>query len=239
MLQNTKLKKKNLKNIAIVPARIGSKRIKKKNIKLFFSKPIIKWTLDILKKSKIFDKIVLTSDSKKILKIGKSIGFDILIKRPKALADDFTGTKIVMQHAINFLEKDFLLNNVCCVYPCNPFIEAKYLKKALKYIMRDKNNYVFPITNYSHPIQRALRLNIQNNIVKFINNNSSKKRTQDLKVYFYDAGQFYFSSKNVWLYKIKPKLLGIPIPNWRVIDIDTHDDWKRAEILFNILRNKN
>ena len=224
--------KENIKNIAIVPARIGSKRIKNKNIKLFFSKPIIKWTLDILKKSNIFDKIILTSDSNKILKIGKLAGFDILIKRPKELGKDFVSTKAVMKHAIHFLEENFLLKNVCCVYPCNPFILIKDLKTALRYILTDGTSYVFPITNYSHPIDRALKFNTQNNMIKFINKKSIKKRTQDLKTYYFDTGQFYFSSKKVWLSKIKPKLIGLPIPNWRVVDIDTIDDWKRAELIF-------
>lgn len=228
--------KENIKNIAIVPARIGSKRIKNKNVKLFFSKPMIKWTFDILKKSNIFDKIVLTSDSEKILKIGKLAGFDILIKRPKVLANDFVGTTAVMNHAISFLEKNFSLKNVCCVYPCNPFIQIKDLKKALTYILADENSYIFPITNYSHPIQRALEFNINNKMIKFIDENSIKKRTQDLKTYYFDAGQFYFSSKRVWLSKIRPKLLGLPIPNWRVVDIDTIDDWKRAELVFKSLK---
>ena len=122
--------KKSL-NIAILPARIGSKRIKKKNIKFFNGKPILAWTFQILVKSKIFDKIIISSESDVVLKIAKKIGFREAIKRPKRLADNITVTKEVIKHAIKELEKKYDLDNICCVYPCNPFIKIKDLKKSL------------------------------------------------------------------------------------------------------------
>ena len=108
-------------NIAILPARIGSKRIKKKNIKFFNFKPILAWTFQILDKSNLFDKIVISTESNAVLKVAKKIGFKEFIKRPKRLADNTTVTQKVIKHAIKELEKKYEFDNVCCVYPCNPY----------------------------------------------------------------------------------------------------------------------
>jgi pseudaminic acid cytidylyltransferase len=222
-----------LENVAIIPARIGSKRIKKKNIKIFFGKPMLQWTYEIVKKSKIFDKIVLTSDSDQILNIGKKIGFDILIKRPKKLSNDYAGTVPVVKHSINYLMNQLIfVNKVCCVYPCNPFILDKDLKKANSLAKKNINNFIFPITNYSHPVERSLYFNSFNNKLIYLNKKFINVRTQDFKKTFYDAGQFYFASSKIWLDMKKSIYVGIPIPNWRVVDIDTIDDWKKAELIF-------
>lgn len=226
-----------LENVAIIPARIGSKRIKKKNIKMFYGKPMLQWTYEIIKKSKIFNKIVLTSDSDQILNIGKKIGFDILIKRPKKLSNDYVGTVPVVKHAINFLfNQSIAINKTCCVYPCNPFILNKDLKKANKLASKNINNFIFPITNHSHPIERSLYFNSFNSKITYVNKKFINVRTQDLKKTFYDVGQFYFASSKTWLDMKKLIYVGIPIPNWRVVDIDTPEDWKRAEILFKNLK---
>lgn len=226
-----------LENIAIIPARIGSKRIKKKNIKIFYGKPMLKWTYEIIKNSKIFSKIILTSDSNEILNLGKKIGFDILIKRPKRLSNDYVGTVPVIKHTINYLIKQSIpTNNVCCIYPCNPFILDKDLKKAINLANKNINNFIFPITNYSHPVEKSLYFNFSNNRLTYVNKKFINIRTQDLKKKFYDAGQFYFASSKTWLDMKKSVYVGIPIPNWRVADIDTPEDWKRAEILFKTLK---
>ena len=120
---------KKYKNVAIFPARYGSKRIKNKNIKLINHKPILKITFEIIKKSKLFDLIVLSSDSDRILKIGKKIGFDILSKRPKRISGDKVGTTKVIQYEIKKLKEKIIFENVCCIYPTGIFIEKKFLKK--------------------------------------------------------------------------------------------------------------
>jgi|TARA_B100000315_G_C14528985_1_gene565227 pseudaminic acid cytidylyltransferase len=222
-------------NIAIIPARIGSKRIKKKNIKLFNSRPIIEWTFKILKSSKLFNKIILTSDNTGILNLGKKLGFDILIKRPKYLADNFTGTEEVIKHSIDIIEQKQKINNVCCVYPCNPFIQIKDLKTAINKLKKKKNFYIFPVTNYSHPIERAYFLKNKNEI-KYLNSSFADTRTQDLIEKFYDTGQFYFASRNTWLNLKNAKKFGIKIPNWRVIDIDNQSDWEKAELMYKFFK---
>ena len=227
---------KKIRNIAIIPSRIGSKRIKKKNIKLFYSKPIIEWTFKILKKSNLFEKIIITSDDKKTLKIAKKIGFDIMLLRPNFLSNDKVGTARVIKHTIKHLDKICQFNNVCCVYPCNPFIQINDLKKSFLKLKKYKNSLIFPITNFSHPIERAYIQKNKNEII-FQNKNFYSKRTQDLEVKYYDAGQFYLASKKTWLNNKVPKKIGIKIPNWRVVDIDTLSDWRKAEILFRFIKD--
>ena len=224
-------------NVAIIPARMGSVRIKFKNIKKFNSKPMIEWAFRILKKSKIFNKVVLTSENDKILKLGKKLGFDVLIKRPLHLADNYTGTSEVIKHAIEKIDKLEKIDNICCVYPCNPFITIKDLKNSLKLLKNNKNLFVFPITNYSHPIERAYKIKNREEIT-FVNKDYSNTRTQDIQEKFYDAGQFYFATKKTWLNFERAKKAGLKIPNWRVVDIDNHKDWKRAEIMYKFLKNK-
>lgn len=227
-------------NIAVIPARYGSKRIKKKNIKIFYSKPMIYWVIKKIRESKLFNYICVSSDSDKILNIAKKYGVEILIKRPKSLSGDKISTKPVISHAINELnEMKIKFETICCIYPCNPFMLSEDLKKALNIYKKNKNKFVFPIVEYSHPIQRALRIN-KSFQVKSINYENANKRTQDLQKSYFDAGQFYFGSKYIWnsnkdLHNNGTTLI---IPSWRVIDIDNLNDWKRAELLFKILKAK-
>lgn len=225
--------------IAIIPARYNSKRIKKKNIKLFYSKPIIFWTIKKLIKSNFFDKIVVSSDSSLILALSKKFGANILIKRSKNLSGDKILTKDVILDSIKKLnKKNIYPKYVCCVYPCNPFLNIKDIKKAFLLLKNAKNKFIFPITKYSHPIQRALKLDKKLNISPFILSNINE-RTQDLKNFYYDAGQFYWGSVDLWNDKdsIHKFSKGLVIPSWRVVDIDTIDDWNRAELMYRSMNS--
>ena len=227
-------------NIAIIPARSGSKRIKDKNIKIFHGKPIILWTLDHLKKSKLFNKIILTTDSKKYLSILKKNGFDEIIIRPKKLSNDHAITQDVIRHSIKYLnKKKFYFENVCCVYPCNPFFTKKDLLQGLKNIENKKNLFSFPVTKYSHPIQRAFVIE-KNQKLKMIKKKFELIKTQNLSETFHDVGQFYWGKKKLWLSKkrIHTHAIGIKTPIWRSIDIDNLNDWKRAELTFRYFRKK-
>ena len=220
--------------IAIIPARFGSKRIKQKNIKSFYSKPMIVWTLEKLIKSNFFDKIIVTSDSKKILNIAKKNGADILINRPKKLSGDIVGTQPVISHALKQLKKN--QNNksyVCCIYPCNPFLNLNDVKSGFSKLKKNLSKFIFPVVEYPHPIQRALKLN-SNYFVNSVFKNNSNTRTQDLNKTYYDAGQFYWGTLSLWNKEkdIHQSGMCFPIPPWRVVDIDNLSDWKRAEILF-------
>ena len=224
-------------NIAIIPARHGSKRIKLKNIKIFYSKPIIFWTIKKLIKTKIFDLIVVTSDSSRILNISKKFGANVLIKRPKIISNDEAPTNKVIIHAIDYLKAQGINistnSSICCVYPCNPFILVKDLKKAFFFFKKDSSKFVLSVTEYSHPIQRALQLN-KNFLTKPFFKNNLNENTQNFRKSYFDAGQFCFGSENLWKTK-KNSFRGsrsIIIPSWRSVDIDDMSDWKRAEILF-------
>ena len=223
--------------IAIIPARYNRKRIKKKNIKLFYSKPIIFWTIKKLIKSNFFDKIVVSSDSSLILALSKKFGADILLKRSKNLSGDKILTKNVIIDSIKkLIKKNIYPKYICCVYPCNPFLNIRDIKKAFALLKNEKNKFIYPITKYSHPIQRALKLDKQLNISPFILRNINK-RTQDLQDSYYDVGQFYWGYVDSWNGKnsIHELSKGLVIPSWRSVDIDTTDDWHRAELMYRIM----
>jgi len=224
-------------NIAIIPARGGSKRIKNKNIKKFNKKPIIELTFKVLKKSKIFNLIILSSDSPRICKIGKKIGFDLVLLRNKNLAKDTTDTKSVIKQVIIDISKNIKVKNVCCVYPCNPFLQINDLKNCLKILKKNNSKFIFPVTNYAHPIDRAFRLN-KSDEVKFLKKKNANKNTQTFQESFHDAGQFYWGRKYTWLKNIflHTNGIGYKIPNFRVVDIDNLNDWKKAEIVYKELK---
>ena len=153
------------------------------------------------------------------------------------MADNYTPTKPVIEHAIRTLKKKFKIKYACCVYPCNPFLNSLDLKKSFKILKKNKNNFVFPITEYTHPIQRAFKLAKKNKLI-FFTKKHELTRTQDLVKSYHDVGQFYWGSVSNWLSKKKMHSngIGLPIPKWRVVDIDNLQDWKRAELLFKVLK---
>jgi len=224
--------------IAIIPARYSSKRIKRKNIKLFHSKPIIYWTIKKLIKSNIFDKIVVSSDSQLILDLSKKFGAQILIKRAKNLSGDKVTTREVILDTLKKLKKNNIHPKyICCVYPCNPLLYVRDIKNAYK-LLKKSNKYIFPVARFSHPIQRAFKLDKKLNISQFVLTNGNK-RTQDFKDSYYDAGQFYWGSVNMWASKVNihKSGKGLIIPSWRSVDIDNIDDWIRAELIYPLIKD--
>ncbi len=228
-------------NIAIIPARIGSKRIVKKNIKLFNGSPMISFVIKESLKSGLFDKIIVSTDSDEIKKISEQYGATCPFTRPKNISDDFTPTVPVIDHAIRFCEENFNWNidNVCCIYPCAPFLLKSDLEIGLKLLDGSTKDYVFPIAEFNSSIYRSLKIKEKNNLVSVFPENILE-RTQNLDKAYYDVGQFYWGRKSSWLKndKIHSSSEGIIIPSWRAVDIDTPDDWKRAELLFNLLEKE-
>ena len=220
--------------IAIIPARSGSKRIPKKNIKLFYNKPLISHVIKKAKVSNCFDKIVISSDCDKTLKISKKAGADILIKRPLKLSKDNVITREVVNHAIRYLEKlNFNFEYVCLIYPHGVLLDVKNLKLGLKKIRKLKHNFVFTITEYQYPIQRSLKMvkkKIKMNFPKYQESNSN-----NLDKSYHDAGQFYFGRKENFL-KNKPlfssKSFPIILKKSKAWDIDDLEDWEIAKRLF-------
>ena len=226
------------KVIAVIPAREGSKRIPGKNYKAFNGVPIIINTIKKLKKSKIFDKIIVSTNSNKISKIAKKYGAKVPFKRPKILSNGYASGTSVISHCIKFLmKKGYQFDYVCCVYAPNPFLKIDDLKKGYKKINSKKFDYVFAATPYHFPYFRSFTFTKKSG-VKMIFYKNYKKRSQDLDEILCDAGQFYWGKKRAWLQKkvIFAKNSDIVVvPKWRYQDIDTLDDWKRAEILSRVL----
>ena len=219
-------------NLAIIPARGGSKRIPKKNIKIFNGKPMIYWPIMALKKTKLFKKIIVSTDNDKIANIASSYGAVVPFKRPKELSDDHTVTSEVMDHAISFLKNNGEnYDNICCAYATNPFLKDKYLKKSYEIFINSRSKFLFSATEYNYPIQRSFYIRNKNRI-EMLDIENFNKRTQDLETLYHDAGQFYWSKSDSW--KNNPIIfsrISIPfvIPSFDVVDIDNIDDWKRAE----------
>ena len=228
-------------NIALIPARGGSKRIPKKNIKDFLGKPVISWVIRELIDSKVFDKIIVSTDDDDIAKISKKYGADRVIKRPVDLSDDLTTTVPVIAHSISVLNSEgYYPDYVCCAYPCAPLIYSADIIKSLK-ILKSKNiNYIYPVTEYTHPIQRALKFK-KNIELEFFFSEYELTRTQDLEKAYHDAGQFYWGKASSWVgqKRMHSNSIGMIIPNWRVVDIDTVDDWIKAEMIYKQLNKGN
>ena len=229
-------------NIAIIPARAGSKRIKNKNIKLFCGKPIIYYAIKAAKISKIFHKIIVSTDSLKIKKISEGYGAEVPFIRPASLSDDFTNTIDVVRHAIKMLShNDNKKLNICCIYPTSPLIKKKDLVNSYKKFSKKKYSFLFSASKFNYPVQRGFFLN-KKNYIGMINKKNYKKRSQDLKQIFHDAGQFYWATKKTWINKkivFDEKSSIFLLPRLRVQDIDTLEDWKIAEKLYKLNNEKN
>ena len=227
-------------NIAIIPARGGSKRIPRKNIKLFRDKPMIAWAIETAKKSNMFERIIVSSDDAEIIKISNQWGAETPFLRPKSLADDFTPTVPVIAHAIKECQRLGLkVDYACCIYPGVPFLEAEDLIRSYGRLIEGKVDFVYPVAEYSHPTQRAMR-QLSSGQMQFVDPSSEMTRTQDLETTFHDAGQFYWGKASAWLAnkKMHSDGVGMVIQNWRVVDIDTPEDWERAELLRKVIENE-
>ena len=229
-------------NIAIIPARGGSKRIPKKNIKNFCGYPMISYSIKAAQESKIFDRIIVSTDSNEIASIAKEHGADIPFLRPKDISDDFATTSDVMKHAINFLKEEYeLFNSVCCIYATAPLIQKDDLVKGFEVFNTKKWSYVFSATSFPFPIQRAIKKLSEGGIEMFQPSHFNT-RSQDLEEGYHDAGQFYFGSFEAWQNKeifFQRNSEIIILPRWRVQDIDTENDWKNAEKLFQLINGVN
>jgi len=225
-------------NIAIIPARGGSKRIPRKNIKLFFGKPMIAWSIEAAKASGCFDRIVVSTDDDEIAEIAKRYGAEVPFMRPAELSNDFAGTTPVVKHAIEtLLAQGGTLNDVCCIYATAPFVTAEDIRQSFEKLVANNCNYVFSATSFPFPIQRALKVSERGYVEMFQPENFAK-RSQDLEESFHDAGQFYWGTVKAWVDEsliFGHNSMAHILPRYRVQDIDTPEDWLRAEMLFKAL----
>ena len=226
-------------NIAIIPARIGSKRIPKKNIKNFLGKPVIWYSIKAALKTKIFRKVIVSTNSKDIASLSLKFGAEVPFYRSEALSNDFADTRSVIADAINRTKHLYNFTNVCCIYPSNPFVLYTDIIKGLKLLKKKEIKYVFASTSYNHNIYRSFTLD-HNFRPKMLFPLKFNKRTQDIKDTYHDVGQFYWQKKEDWFIKKNifnnKNSASVIIPKWRGIDIDTLDDWKLAEKMMKINR---
>ena len=227
--------------IAIIPARGGSKRIPRKNIREFCGKPMIAWSIDAARKSGCFDQIIVSTDDAEIAEISREYGAEVPFMRPAELSDDHTATIPVIAHALRWMEQNEVPAEIaCCIYATAPFIQPTDLQRGLEVLTQSGGDYAFSVTSYAFPIQRAIRITSENRVEMF-NPEYFETRSQDLEAAFHDAGQFYWGRASAWLDEkpiFSPDAAPVILPRSRVQDIDTFEDWERAEWLFKAMQEQ-
>ena len=228
------------KAVAIIPARGGSKRIPRKNIKDFFGKPLIAYSIQAALNSKLFDQIIVSTDDEEIAKIAKKYGAKVPFLRPKELSDDFTGTGAVVAHTLKFLQEHGYQYDYCCtIYATAPFLQSKYLIEGFEKLKESDAINSFSATSMPFPIQRTFKLT-QDGRCEMFTPEYYKTRSQDLEEAYQDAGQFYWTKLHKQSNAIMFANESIPIilPRYLVQDIDTLEDWTRAEYMFEALNRE-
>lgn len=226
-------------SLCIIPARSGSKRIPNKNILSFCGKPIIAWSIEIALASECFSNVVVSTDSSEIASIASLYGAEVPFIRPKNISDDHSTTEEVILHAMEwFSSRSHFFKHICCLYPTAPLARIDDLILAQEFLTLGKSTMVFPAVKFSFPPQRAIRID-SNGQSSAIYPQFEHSRSQDLEEYYHDAGQFYFGTSSRWsrarsLYNDSTPLL---IPPLHVQDIDTLDDWRKAEFLFHYINS--
>ncbi|WP_043360231.1 pseudaminic acid cytidylyltransferase [Methyloversatilis universalis] len=227
--------------LAVIPARGGSKRIPRKNIRLFGGKPMIAWSIEAAIASGCFDRVVVSTDDPEISAVAREWGGLVPFSRPAALADDHTGIMPVVRHAIEWhVDQGLNPEHVCCIYPTAPLLEPSVLTDAYERMVRSGSDFCFGVASYGHPIQRALRLDAKGGVSMF-STEHSLTRSQDLEPAFHDAGQFCWGTSAAFVDGRSPflqKSVAVVLPRHRVVDIDTPEDWLLAEALHMALALK-
>lgn len=225
--------------LAIIPARGGSKRIPRKNIKPFCGKPMIAWSIEAALQSACFDQVIVSTDDAEIAEVAHQWGATVPFMRPPELSDDHTGTIPVIRHAIEWFKiQGQSVEQACCLYATAPFVSAEDLRNGLDILQGNDCNYAFSVTSYPFPIQRAIRINGEGRVEMFSPEHFNT-RSQDLEEALHDAGQFYWGRADAWLQGkmiFSPESLPVLLPRHRVQDIDTPEDWTRAEWLFRAMQ---
>lgn len=227
--------------LAVIPARGGSKRIPRKNIKSFCGKPMIAWSIEAAQESACFDRIIVSTDDVEIADIARDCGAEVPFMRPAELSDDHTGTIPVIAHAIKQQQqREEAPTAVCCIYATAPFVRAEDLRHGLEVLEQNACDYAFSVTSFASPIQRAIRINKAGR-TEMIYPEHFNTRSQDLEEAYHDAGQFYWGRAAAWLAGTPVFSQGaIPIILSRscVQDVDTLEDWARAEWMFQAVNQQ-
>jgi N-acylneuraminate cytidylyltransferase len=229
-----------LNSIAIIPARGGSKRIPRKNLKPFDGVPMIARSIQTALDSGLFSRVVVSTDDEEIAELARTHGAQVPFMRPLALADDFTGTAAVIVHALQALaEQGSQFDYACCIYATAPLLQARYLRQGLDLLQQHQDkSFAFSVCDFGFPVQRALTVDDQGALTALYPE-FRNTRSQDLPAAYQDAGQFYWGRSSAWLngeVLYSPASLPVILPRYLVQDIDTPEDWKRAEYLYAALK---
>lgn len=223
-------------NVAIIPARGGSKRIPRKNIRPFHGKPIIAWSIEAAVTSGCFERVIVSTDDAEIAEVASEYGAGAPFLRPAAIADDFAPTAAVVKHALDWCADQGLNPDYgCCIYATAPFVEPEGIRCGLARLIASGADYALTVVAFPSPIQRAYR--IREGQLEMIDPGQYLARSQDLEATYHDAGQFYWGKADAWR-KERPIFANttpIILPPHRVQDIDTPDDWRRAEVMMDHL----
>ena len=227
--------------IAIIPARGGSKRIPRKNIRPFNGKPLIAYSIEAARNSGLFDHVIVTTDDEEIAAIARQYGAETPFVRPPELANDHATTVPVIRHAVQWVQQNMgSVEYACCIYATAPFIQASALRAAYDKLVQNKvTGYVFSATTFPFPIQRAFKVKEDGHVEMFHPENYNT-RSQDLEEAYQDAGQFYWGSAEAYLSDkifFSTDSMAYVLPRHMVQDIDTPEDWRRAELMYAALRS--
>lgn len=227
--------------VAIIPARSGSKRIPRKNIKEFCGKPMIAWSIEAALESGCFDRVIVSTDDEEIATVARQHGAETPFIRPAKLSDDYTGTIPVIRHAVEWLaDNGCAVSQACCIYATAPFVCPEDLKRGQQLLESEACSYAFSVTSYAFPIQRAIRITGGGRVAMF-NPEHFGTRSQDLEEAWHDAGQFYWGTAQAWTQErpiFSEDAAPVTLPRHRVQDIDTPEDWVRAEWLFKAMQEQ-
>lgn len=225
-------------NLAVIPARGGSKRIPRKNIRDFCGKPIIAYSIEAALATGLFDHVIVSTDDGQIAEVARQYGAEVPFIRPAALADDHAGTNVVVRHAIEWFQREGAeVTLACCIYATAPFVRVKYLQEGHDRLVTSNKFFAFSVTSFAFPIQRALRFTPAGGVEPMWLEHSLA-RSQDLEEAWHDAGQFYWGRAEAFLSDrpvFSAHSVPITLPRYLVQDIDTEEDWIRAEAMFRAL----
>jgi N-acylneuraminate cytidylyltransferase len=225
--------------VAIIPARGGSKRIPRKNIREFCGKPMIAWSIEAALSSGCFDRVIVSTDDDEIAEVAKKYGAEVPFVRSPELSDDHTGTIPVIRHAVDWLNQHgVLVEYACCIYATAPFIAVEDIQRGFRLMQQQSSDYAFSVTSYAFPIQRAICITPTDRIAMFSPEHFNT-RSQDLEEAWHDAGQFYWGTAEAWLQEralFSEQAIPVKLPRHRVQDIDTPEDWSRAEWMFKAMQ---
>lgn len=227
------------RRIAVIPARGGSKRIPRKNTRPFVGKPVIGYSIETAIKSGLFDRVIVSTDDNEIAHVARTFGAEVPFLRPTELADDFSGTNAVVKHCLQWLmeKEDYSVGLACCIYATAPFLRESYLRQGMELLQETRKSFVFSVTSFPFPVQRALRISKEGYIEPMYPENIFV-RSQDLDEAYHDAGQFYWGTANAFLQdEVTYSSISAPVvlPRYLVQDIDTEEDWCQAELMFKAL----